>query len=123
MPGETGDAEVSAVPSPAAFLMLSLQRTRLAGLQRRVGNTLSSGLSGPWWKRSFSLISLLFGFFIGSSLTVHLAESVTYRTFSGLYCLIASEFLVLMRPKWRGLDNFRLGFVYAIVLEAFKVGS
>ncbi|MAB55353.1 MAG: DUF565 domain-containing protein, partial [Synechococcus sp. CPC35] len=34
--------------------MLSLQRTRLAGLQRRVGNTLSTGLSGPWWRRSFS---------------------------------------------------------------------
>lgn len=103
--------------------MLSLQRTRLAGLQRRVGNILSTGLSGPWWRRSFSLLSLLFGFFLGSSLTVHLAESVTYRTFSGLYCLIACEFLVLMRPKWKGLDNFRLGFVYAIVLEAFKVGS
>ena len=103
--------------------MLSLQRTRLAGLQRRIGSTLSAALSGPWWKRSLSMLSLLFGFFIGSSLTVHLAESVTYRTFSGLLCLIACECLVLMRSRWRGFDNFRLGFVYAIVLEAFKVGS
>jgi hypothetical protein len=103
--------------------MLALQRTRLAALQRGIGVKLRSGLAGPWWKRSFSLLSLLLGFFIGSSLTVHLAESVTYRTFSGLYCLLLCELLVLMRPRWRGLDNLRLGFVYAIVLEAFKVGS
>ena len=103
--------------------MHSLQHTRLGGLQSRLGRSLRSGLSGPWWRRSFSLLSLLVGFFIGSSLTVHLAEAVTFRTFSGLYCLAVCELLVLMRQRWPWLDNLRLGFVYAIVLEAFKVGS
>ena len=46
--------------------------------------------------------------------------------------LIACELLVALRRRisktpmafhWRLLDNLRLGFVYAVVLEAFKVGS
>ena len=103
--------------------MSSLQRTRLAGLQSVWGAGLRRQWSGPWWRRSASLLILLVGFFIGSSLTVHLENAVGVRTFTALYALVACELLVLWRRRFPWLDNLRLGFVYADVLEAFKDGS
>ena len=103
--------------------MSSIQRTRLAGLQNSWGAVLRRNWSGPWWRRSASLLILLLGFFIGSNLTVHLANAVGVRTFTALYALMACELLVFWRRRLPWLDNLRLGFVYAIVLEAFKLGS
>ena len=103
--------------------MSSLQRTRLASIQRRWGSVIRRHWSGPWWRRSASLLIVLIGFFIGSNLTVHLANAVGVRTFTALYALVACELLVLWRRRVPWFDNLRLGFVYAVVLEAFKVGS
>ena len=112
--------------------MSSLQHTRLSRLQNRVGGSIAAALSGPWWSRSLQIISLLMGFLLGSSLTEYLKSAVGLRTISALTTLIACELLVALRRRisktpmafhWRLLDNLRLGFVYAVVLEAFKVGS
>ena len=103
--------------------MSSIQRTRLAGLQNNWGAGIRRSWSGPWWRRSASLLLFLVGFFIGGNLTVHLESAVGFRTFTALYALIACELMVLGRRRLPWLDNLRLGFVYAVVLEAFKVGS
>ncbi len=112
--------------------MSSLQQTRLSRMQTRFGRSLEEGFAGPWWRRSLLIISLLGGFLVGSNLTEHLANAVGSRTISALTTLIACELLVLLRRRvvtspmafrWRLLDHLRIGFVYAVVLEAFKVGS
>ena len=112
--------------------MSSLQHTRLSRLQNRVGGSIAAAFSGPWWSRSLQIIGLLMGFLLGSSLTDYLKSAVGLRTISALTTLIACELLVALRRRisktpmafhWRLLDNLRLGFVYAVVLEAFKVGS
>jgi hypothetical protein len=103
--------------------MSTLQRTRLAGLQRQIGRTMRANFGGPWWRRSSGILLLLAGFFIGSNLTVHLDNATGARTFSALFALLACELLVFMRRRSPWLDYLRLGFIYAIVLEAFKVGS
>ena len=59
--------------------MSSIQRTRLAGF-RTVGRWDSAVWSGPWWRRSASLLLLLFGFFIGSNLPVYILNAVELRT-------------------------------------------
>ena len=122
MPGRSSDAEVSG--DCCLCLIDELNPAHgLAGLQSSWGAELRRSLSGPWWRRSASLLLLLLGFFIGGNLTVHLANAVGVRTFTALYALVASELLVLGRRRFPWLDNLRLGFVYAVVLEAFKVGS
>ena len=57
------------------------------------------------------------------NLTVHLDNATGARTFSAFFALLACELLVLMRRRSPWLDYLRLGFIYAVVLEAFKVGS
>ena len=103
--------------------MSSIQRTRLAGLQNNWGAGLQRSLSGPWWRRSASVLLLLLGFFIGSNLPIYILNAVELRTHLAIYALIACELLVLGRRRFPWLDNLRMGFVYAVVLEAFKVGS
>ena len=112
--------------------MSSLQHTRLSHVQHRIGVVLADTLSGPWWRRSLLIIGLLVGFLLGNSLTDLLSDAVNGRTFHALMTLIGCELLVALRRRflttpvalyWRLLDNLRFGFVYAVVLEAFKVGS
>ena len=112
--------------------MRSYQTTRLAGVQGRFGARLSQSFAGPWWRRSLSLIALLLGFLSGSVATVHLVNAVSMRTVAGLRVLALCEALVFFRRRirqeplplsWQLLDNGRIGLVYGIVLEAFKVGS
>ena len=112
--------------------MSMIQDTRLARLQGRIGQRLQLGLSGPWFQRSSVLIALLGGFLIGSTYSEHLNNQLPHRTFSALFCLIAVELLIRLRDRvdqtplpmqWQIVDNVRVGFIYAIVLEAFKVGS
>ena len=100
--------------------MSSIQRTRLAGLQNSWGAGIRRSWSGPWWRRS---ASFLLGFFIGSNLPVYILDAVELRTYTALCALIICELMVLGRRRLPWLDNLRLGFVYAVVLEAFKVGS
>ena len=112
--------------------MRSRQRNRLSDLQTRVVHALVDGLTGPWWLISLRLIAVLLGFAVASTLTVNLAAGVQSRTTSALVALAVCELLVLFRRlasrngvplHWRLLDNIRIGFVYGVALEAFKIGS
>ena len=112
--------------------MSALQRTRLLKVQTQLGQMVRGAVIGHWWLNSLRLIAVLVGFFSASTLTVNLASVVEIRTVSALIALGACELLALIRQLickttvplyWRLLDNLRIGFVYAVVLEAFKVGS
>ena len=112
--------------------MTTVQDTRLSRFQDRVGQRLQPGLTGPWAPRSLVLIALLSGFFLGSNITEHIGEDLTYRTICALPLVVIVELLIRLRNRikrfplplpWQVVDNLRIGFVYALALEAFKVGS
>ena len=111
---------------------MSLQETRLDKLQRKISNFFADALVGPWKRRSLGLISLLLGFYIGSNLTVYYLQKIGQRPIVVLFMVIIIEVLVRFRSTvknpnwplhWLVLDNLRIGAVYAVVLEAFKLGS
>ena len=108
------------------------QKTRMLFFLVNQRNKFYGILAGRWWQRSLIILSILVGFFAGNSLTVHMADVVRIRTFSALYTLLLCEILVQLRRFIKKLfaplalllvDNLRIGFVYAVILEAFKVGS
>ena len=112
--------------------MSSLQRTRLSKVQKGLGRIVAGAVVGPWWLNSLRVIALLLGFFSASTLTLFLGTVVQTRTITALIALALCELLIFLRQSlcksavplhWRLLDNLRIGFVYAVVLEAFKVGS
>tara|TARA_Y100001968_G_C18924198_1_gene511195 strand:+ start:241 stop:567 length:327 start_codon:yes stop_codon:yes gene_type:complete len=108
-----------------------MQSTNFNNLLRRIGNYFSLSLIGSWKKRSVGIIFLLLGFYIGSNFTVYFLEQIR-RPFIVLIMLMIIEILVRFRSrltnaslplKWIAVDNLRIGCVYSVVLEAFKLGS
>jgi hypothetical protein len=109
-----------------------LQATRFDRLQRRLGDLLLGGFSGSWRRRSLAVLALLLGFYIGQNVTALWLEQIGRRPQVVLVLVLLIELIVRLRTRWvvnrpplgwLMLDNLRIGLVYALVLEAFKLGS
>ena len=109
-----------------------LQRTRYERLQRQLGDQVQPVVDGPWKRRSLGALSLLLGFFLGSNLTTYYLEKIGQRPVVALVLVLLVEVAVRMRTRvqsspwplaWVLLDNLRIGVIYAVVLEAYKLGS
>ena len=111
---------------------MALQLTRYERLQRQLGHQIRPAFVGPWRRRSIGALALLFGFFIGSNFTTYYLEKIGQRPLVVLAMVLVIELAVRLRTrveadpwplKWLAIDNLRLGIVYAVVLEAYKLGS
>ncbi len=109
-----------------------MQDTKLYNFLKQISLYLSTSLIGPWRRRCIGLISLLIGFYLGSNLTVYFLQEVKQRPIVVLVMLIIIEVLIRLRSRvknsewplyWLAIDNIRIGTVYSLVLEAFKLGS
>ncbi len=109
-----------------------LQATRLQRLLDRGGSAVLAGMRGSWRRRSLSLLALLLGLFAGNNLTSLVLIRLGLRPLAVLLTVVVVEAVVRLRSHWvEGepplgwvlCDNVRLGLVYAVVLEAFKLGS
>ena len=109
-----------------------LQNTRFNQFQEKIGEYLSTSIVGPWSRRSITLISLLLGYYLGSNLTVYFLQVFRHRTLVVLFMVILIEILIRLRTNvsrtpwpisWLAIDNVRIGAVYSVCLEAFKLGS
>lgn len=110
-----------------------MQRTRFQRVSQQLGTLLLGLLRGNWRHRSAVLLALLLGFYLGGNLTSYvLLIFPGGRPLLVLTLVLLLELLVRIRGRWlRGepglgwliADNLRIGFVYSIVLEAFKVGT
>ena len=110
------------------------QRTRYAAFERRLGRSLLGQLRRSWRHASLALLSLLMGYFLSQNLISLLLVRVPGgRPAVVLTLVLSMELLVRLRTRvarseekpllWVMLDNLRLGATYAVVLEAFKLGT
>ena len=108
------------------------QNTNYSRLVDQLSDFLTTSLIGPWKQRSVGLLSILLGFYIGSNLTVYFFERTGNRLLIVLLMGVIIESLIRLRTNITFkrakifiliLDNLRIGSVYAVVLEAFKLGS
>ncbi|MFM7675932.1 MAG: DUF565 domain-containing protein [Synechococcus sp.] len=112
---------------------LPLRPTRWQTVQAALARQLRGASGSSWRSRSLALLALLLGFFLSQNVTSYLMVTVPGgRPLVVLSTVLAVELLVRLRTRlagdepplgWVLIDNFRLGFVYAVVLEAFKLGS
>ena len=109
-----------------------MQKTRYRKFVDSILIILNSIISDSWSKRSILLLSLLSGIYFTNSLisflldksvnTIFLAISIllimeiTIRSF--LFSNISKLSIILL-----AINNFRIGSTYALILEAFKLGS
>ncbi len=106
-------------------------RTGYSQLIDRISDEFASSFSGSWRKRSIGLLSLLFGYYLASNLFAYYLQRTGQRVLIVPLIIIVIELLVRLRRivkqpikvYWLSIDNIRIGVTYAIVLEAFKLGS
>tara|TARA_B100000700_G_scaffold319061_1_gene413515 strand:+ start:1238 stop:1564 length:327 start_codon:yes stop_codon:yes gene_type:complete len=108
-----------------------MQNTNFRNITKSLINILVSTFGNTWRQRSFCLISLLVGYYIANNLVYYLGIS-PQRPLGILLLIILIELLIRLRGRtstdlsnyfWKITDNFRIGFLYSIILEAYKLGS
>ena len=121
-----------------------MQNTRLNTLVDRLGKQFIIWVENPWRRLSLIIISLLFGNFLASAIatttgqrteldaiaslvTLTVIESIswlTYGTTFGRRKLDDPNAILGKRPLWIALLNsLKLGLIYGLFIEAFKLGS
>lgn len=117
-----------------------MQRTRLNTLAEITGDRLELLFSNPWRRISLSLISVLLGFFMGSALVTTSGQAAVWDFLVAALIFVFTEltsgFVYSRRnrqpnnakPVRRSLgievvNLFKVGLIYSLFLEAFKLGS
>ena len=86
-------------------------------------------ISDSWSKRSLLLLSLLFGFYFTNSLLSFLLDKSVNTIFLAIIILLIMELAIrsYLIPKLTIpvmiINNIRIGSTYALILEAYKLGS
>ena len=86
-------------------------------------------ISDTWSKRSILLLSLLFGFYFTNSLISFLLDKSVNKIFLAIIILSTMELAIrsYLTPKLTIpviiINNIRIGSTYALILEAYKLGS
>lgn len=120
------------------MVQLPRQPTRFERFATAAAISLLGPFRGSWRRRSVLLLSLLLGFYAGGNVTSYVMPQFPGgRPALVLSLVLLLELVVRLRTRalpplpdgrpapvgWMVVDNLRLGFVYAVVLEAFKVGT
>ena len=86
-------------------------------------------ISDSWSKRSLLLLSLLFGFYFTNSFLSFLLDKSVNTIFLAITILLIMELVIrsYLIPKLTMpvmiINNIRIGSTYALILEAYKLGS
>ena len=86
-------------------------------------------ISDTWSKRSLLLLSLLFGFYFTNSFLSFLLDKSVNTIFLAIIILLIMELIIrsYLIPKLTIpvmiINNIRIGSTYALILEAYKLGS
>ena len=108
-----------------------MQKTNFSILINQSSNFLFGFLSSTWKLKSISLISVLTGYFLFANfITKFISEGKNELIMVPIIILII-EFIIRLKPSsnskifffWSILDKVRIGATYAVILEAFKLGS
>ncbi|NMF83927.1 DUF565 domain-containing protein [Nodosilinea sp. P-1105] len=117
-----------------------MQRTRLSTLIDDLGDQLRLWLINPWRRISLVLISLLLGYYFAVAIAAIAGQAAAQDVVISLFLVIAAEFVnwLVYSRRWRDpellkkvpkplwvdcINSFKLGAVYALAVEAFKLGS
>ena len=108
-----------------------MQNTNFSKINDKFSNLLFGFLSSSWKSKSINIISLLTGYFLFANfITKFISEGKNELVMVPIIIVII-ELVIRSRPSsnskffvlWSIFDKVRIGATYAIILEAFKLGS
>ena len=108
-----------------------MQKTKFSNINDKFNNLLFGFLSSSWKSKSINLITVLSGYFLFANfITKFISEGKNELIMVPIIILII-EFIIRIKPSsksklfylWSIVDKIRVGATYALILEAFKLGS
>jgi len=110
-----------------------MQNTRLTVITSTSFSRLERWFSNPWRRASLYIISPLLGFFLASIITSVSGANSTWDPYTALIILLLAEVVSLASYKTKidrkrslfleCLNLLKIGLIYGMFLEAFKLGS
>ena len=109
-----------------------MQNTKFKKLLDMIAGIIEPIISDSWGKRSILLFSLLFGFYSTNSILSFLLDKSVNKILLAVLITLIIELLIRsnllsnfskLSIILNCINNFRIGSTYALILEAFKLGS
>ena len=106
-----------------------MQKTNFREFIDLLINIINQSITDNWSKRSILLLSLLFGFYFTNSLISFLLDKSVNTIFLAVTILLIMELAIRsnliskMTIPVMIINNIRIGSTYALILEAYKLGS
>ena len=108
-----------------------MQKTKFSIIDNQFYELFFGFLSSSWKSKSINLISILVGYFLFANfITKFISEGKNELVMVPVIIFII-ELVIRLKPRtksslyklWSIIDKVRIGATYAVILEAFKLGS
>ena len=108
-----------------------MQKTRFTVFYDSLNLVFLGFLKSSWKDKSLNLLSVLFGYFLFANFITKFISEGKNELLMIPVIIFLFEVIIRMKPPrnsniyliWMLLDKIRIGAVYALILEAFKLGS
>ena len=108
-----------------------MQNTNLSRIIDQLNNIIFCFITSTWKSKSISLISILTGYFLFANFITKFISEGKNELLMVPIIILFIEFIIRIKPSsrsrlyklWVVLDKVRIGSTYAVILEAFKLGS
>ena len=108
-----------------------MQKTNFSRITYKLNNLLFGFLSNTWKSKSIALISVLTGYFLFANFLTKFITEGKNELIMVPIIIVLLEFIIRIKPSskskffdlWSVIDKLRIGAFYAVILEAFKLGS
>ena len=108
-----------------------MQKTNFSGIIYQLNNLLFGFLSDTWRSKSIDLISVLAGYFLFANFLTKFISEGKNELIMVPIIIVFIEIIIRIKPSssskfyylWSVVDKLRIGAIYAVILEAFKLGS
>ena len=108
-----------------------MQKTKFSRIIYQLNNVLFGFLSDSWRSKSIGLISVLTGYFLFANFITKFISEGKNELIMVPIIIVFIEIIIRIKPSssskyydlWSVVDKLRIGAIYAVILEAFKLGS
>jgi len=108
-----------------------MQKTKFSKINDQFNKLLFGFLSSSWKSKSINIISLLTGYFLFANFVTKFISEGRNELIMVPVIILFIELVIRIRPSkdssffnlWSIVDKIRIGATYAVILEAFKLGS
>jgi len=108
-----------------------MQKTNFSRITYQLNNLLFGFLRDTWKSKSIGLISVLTGYFLFANFITKFISEGKNELIMVPIIIVFIEIIIRIKPStsskfyytWSVVDKLRIGAIYAVILEAFKLGS